>query len=406
MWFLGASRAATTVAAALILTACDSEAPPEPKAPDTAALAAQIAETTLIVDTHIDVPHRLFSGWVPVSSETEGGDFDFIRATSGGLNAPFMSIYTPSDLDAEAAFERAETLIGLVERIVEDAPDRFVIATSTVDVERAFADGKIALPMGMENGSPIGSDLEKLDYFFDRGIRYITLTHAKPNDIADSSYAFERPNEGLSDFGLAVVERMNTLGIMVDISHVSDGAFWDVIAATDVPMIASHSSARAFTPGFERNMSDEMITALAEKGGVIMINYGSSFLTQPANRYRPDLMDAFTAHIEENGLDDTPETRKAFFEDYTATSPFPYAKASDVLDHIDHVVKLAGIDAVGIGSDYDGVGDTLPEGLKDVASYPNLIKGLLDRGYSTADIRKIMSGNIMRVWRAVEGAAG
>lgn len=373
---------------------------------DYSADANRIAQETLIVDTHIDVPYRLDAEWDDVSKATESGDFDYPRAVAGGLNAPFMSIYTPAQYDGTPrAKAHAEEMIGIVERIVASAPEKFRIAKTAADVEQAMKDGLIALPLGMENGSPISGDLANLDYFYERGIRYITLAHSKSNGISDSSYDTERKWDGLSDFGKQAVTRMNELGIMVDISHVSDAAFYDVMEIAAVPPIASHSSARHFTPGFERNMSDEMIKALADKGGVIMINYGSAFLTEEANGYNGKRDEAYLEYLADNKLEDSTDLKDQFTEQYRKENPYPYATLEDVLDHFDHVVKIAGVDAVGIGSDYDGVGDSLPVGLKDAASYPNLIEGLLKRGYSEEDIKKILSGNLMRVWRAVEAYA-
>lgn len=391
----------------LALAACGEQATQETTTErNYAADAARLAQSTLIVDTHIDVPYRLGEGWVDVSISSPGGDFDHPRAVAGGLNAPFMSIYTPAIFDGTPkSKEHAESMIALVERMVTEAPEKFVVTKTTAEVESAFAAGKIALPLGMENGAPVSGDLANLDYFFERGIRYITLTHSKANHISDSSYDKNRKWNGLSDFGKTVVKRMNELGIMVDISHVSDEAFWQAIKISATPIIASHSSARHFTPGFERNMSDDMIKALAKNGGVIMINYGSGFLTKAANQYLGGRTTAYAAYLEEKGIEETIAIKKAFRTEYLENHPYPYADISDVLDHIDHVVKIAGIDAVGIGSDYDGVGDSLPTGLKDVSSFSGLIEGLLKRGYSDADVIKIMSGNIMRVWKQVEAYA-
>ena len=385
------------------LTACSSE---QETAPDYAAMANRIAAETIIVDGHIDVPYRLASVWDDVSGPTETGDFDYPRAVSGGLNAPFMSIYTPAELDGTpAAKEHADRMIDIVERIASESPAKFAVTKTVAEVEAAFSNGQIALPLGMENGSPLVGDLANLDHFHERGIRYITLAHSKSNKISDSSYDPTRQWDGLSEFGEQVVGRMNELGIMVDISHVSDDAFWDVMKITATPVIASHSSARNFTPGFERNMNDDMIKALATNGSVIMINYGSSFVTEAANQYRPTQAAAYTAHREAAGIEDTPEAREAFTTTYSETTPFPYATLDETLDHFDHVVKLAGIDHVGIGSDYDGVGDSLPIGLKDVSSYPTLVEGLLKRGYSEEDVKKVLSGNLLRVWRTVEAYA-
>ncbi|WP_394805276.1 dipeptidase [Kordiimonas aquimaris] len=388
----------------LTLVACSENQ--ETAAPDISETANRIAQETIIIDGHIDVPYRLAAGWEDVSSATATGDFDYLRAVKGGLNAPFMSIYTPAQYDGtEKAKEHADEMINIVERIAAESPNKFTVAKSVADVENAFSKGMIALPLGMENGSPLLDELDNLDYFHERGIRYITLAHSKSNKISDSSYDPERQWDGLSPFGEQVVKRMNELGIMVDISHVSDAAFWDVMDITATPVIASHSSARNFTPGFERNMDDDMIRALAKNGSVIMINYGSSFLTEDANQYNSKLGVAYTKHITDNGLEDTEEVRQAFRKEYAVTTPYPYATLDDVLDHFDHAVKLAGIDHVGIGTDYDGVGDSLPTDLKDVASYPNLVAGLLGRGYSEDDIKKILSGNVLRVWRTVEAYA-
>ena len=395
-------RALFTAISILAVAACSEEAPEK----DLGLEAERIAKETIIVDTHIDVPYRLDRKWEDVSVATDGGDFDYPRAVAGGLDAPFMSVYTPAQYDGtEKAKEHAEEMIGIVERIVASAPDKFMIAKTVADVEAAKSAGKIALPMGMENGSPIMGDLANIDYFFERGIRYVTLAHSKANHISDSSYDENRKWGGLSDFGVAAIKRMNELGIMVDISHVSDAAFWDVMEVTKVPPIASHSSARHFTPDFERNMADDMIKALGEAGGVIMINYGSSFITEEANQYRPKAAEAYSAYLTDNGLEGNDEIRAQFQAEYLADHPYPFATLDDVLDHIDHAVEIAGIDAVGLGSDYDGVGDSLPTGLKDASSYPALIKGLLERGYVEADIKKILSGNLMRVWRQTEAYA-
>ncbi len=374
---------------------------------DLAVQAMEIAMHSIIIDTHIDVPYRLYDAWEDMSEAAEGGDFDYPRAIAGGLNAPFMSIYTPAGLEAEGrSRERAEELIDLVKRIVDESPDQYAIALSPSDVEEQFGQGRISLPMGMENGSPIEGDLANVQHFFDRGIRYITLAHGLSNHISDSSYDDNKQWGGLSDFGVKVVREMNRVGIMVDISHVSDEAFWDVMEIATAPAIASHSSVRHFTPGWERNIADDMIVRLAENGGVVMINYGSAFLTQAANEYGNARRDSYNAYLEENGIEESEETEAAFHAEYEKThGSYPYATLDETLDHFDHVVKLTSVDHVGIGSDYDGVGDSLPIGLKDVSSYPNLVEGLLRRGYSEDDIKKILGQNLLRVWREVEAVA-
>ena len=249
--------------------------------------ARELAHRFVITDGHVDLPYRmkianfrLQKEYLDVSKRTDGGDFDYVRAKDGGLDAPFMSIYVPSSNQGTPGKSKAvaDSLIDMVEAIVQRHPDKFGIATSPGEVRALHKAGKIALPMGMENGAPIENDLENVAHFHQRGIRYITLTHSKVNQICDSSYDEERKWNGLSPFGEDVVAEMNRVGIMVDISHVSDSAFFDVMAITKAPAIASHSSCRAFTPGWERNMNDEMIRALAENEGVIQINFGSSFL--------------------------------------------------------------------------------------------------------------------------------
>lgn len=395
--------------AALSLAACgqpgDQSATTD--SPDFAAKAQSIALSSIIVDTHVDVPYRLLGKPDDISQRTSDGDFDYPRAVSGGLNAPFMSIYTPAAAEAEGRSKViADGLIDMVEGFVEQWPDKFAIATSPVEVREQFAAGLMSLPMGMENGSPIEGDLDNLRYFYDRGVRYITLTHSLANHISDSSYDENHQWNGLSEFGIKVIREMNRLGIMVDISHVSDDAFWQVIELSAVPVIASHSSARHFTPGFERNISDEMIIALAEKGGVVQINFGSTFITRIARKYGDAQKAARESYAAEHAEISETELYKIYPAIYAAQhGPLPYASVDDVLDHFDHVVSLTSVENVGIGSDFDGVGDSLPVGLKDVASYPNLIKGLLERGYTETDIAKILGENILRVWQAVEDYA-
>jgi membrane dipeptidase len=363
--------------------------------------ANKLAQQNIIIDSHIDVPYRLEEKWVDVTKATEDGDFDYPRAKQGGLNAPFMSIYIPASLDNSASSTKlADKLIDYVEAIVGRAPDKFAIASSTTDVEQQFANGLISLPLGMENGSPIQGDLANLQHFYERGIRYITLAHSQANHISDSSYDLRRKWKGLSPFGKELVQEMNKVGVLIDISHVSDAAFYQTIELTKTPVIASHSSLRAFTPGFERNMDDDMIKALGKNGGVIQINFGSTFVTKRANAWS-NKRSAEHKVVEEKFGKDSDEY-KNFGKEFSAKNPLPYATLGSVLDHIDHVVKLIGIEHVGIGSDYDGVGDSLPTDLKDVSTYPNLIQGLLNRGYSDKDIVKILSGNFMRVWKANE----
>ena len=365
--------------------------------------ANELAQKFIITDGHIDVPWRLNKGGhEDLSVRTEGGDFDYVRAKEGGLDVPFMSIYVPSSYQVTGgAKAKADSLINMVQKMADDHPDKFEVAYSPANAEAIVAAGKIALPMGMENGAPIEGDLANVAYFHERGIRYITLTHAKDNAICDSSYDTTGTHQGLSDFGVEVVAEMNKVGIMVDISHVSDNAFYQVMDITKVPAIASHSSCRHFTPGFERNMSDDMIKRLAENGGVIQINFGSSFVTQVSQDKRTANGEKVNAYAEENNLEADEPKIQEFAKQVAKDNPI-FCDVTDVADHIDHVVELAGIEHVGFGSDYDGVGDTLPYGLKDPSDFPNLIYHLLKRGYSEEDIEKICYKNVWRVWKATE----
>ena len=379
---------------------------------DFTAKAEELAKANIIVDGHVDLPFRMVvKGFMlkkeieDVSVETEG-NFDYPKARRGGLDAPFMSIYIPSRYqETGGAKAFADSLIDMVSQLPEEFPDMFAMANSPQDIEANFKKGLVSLPMGMENGAPIEDDLANVAYFFQRGIRYITLTHATDNQICDSSYdTTEDTWSGLSPFGEQVVSEMTRLGILVDISHVSDSAFYDVMKLTRAPVIASHSSARKFTPGFERNMNDDMIKELANNDGVIHINFGSSFLSK---EYQ-DNVDSLRAHLvnyrTENNLSTDDEAYKQYAEAYMKENK-QFEDVEKVADHIDHVVSLVGIDHVGFGSDYDGVGDSLPTGLKDVSTFPNLIRELLERGYSEDDIAKICYQNTFRVWNKVQEIA-
>ncbi|MBI1224630.1 MAG: membrane dipeptidase [Bacteroidetes bacterium] len=376
--------------------------------------ADELAHRFIIVDGHVDLPYRLsvknfrltkeFTG-LPI--QTDEGDFDYVRAKKGGLSAPFMSIYIPSSyqLQPDGGKSLADSLMGMVVGITTMHPDKFGLAFSPDEIEKNFAAGKISLPMGMENGAPILKTSD-LAYFHQSGIRYITLTHGKDNLICDSSYDTTRTNNGLSPFGREVVLEMNRLGIMVDISHVSDAAFYQAIGVSKAPVIASHSSCRSYTPDFHRNMSDDMIQTLGKNGGVIMINFGSTFLDGRVVKSREAMRAKMLAMLEAKGLKEEDEDAKPLIKIFTEENRDSlFADVEMVANHIDHAVKLAGIDHVGLGSDFDGVGDSLPTGLKDVSAYPNLIYVLLKRGYTEEDIAKICYKNLFRVWREVERVA-
>ena len=370
--------------------------------------ADEIAQDSLILDSHIDVPYRLWSQHLEgleiddISGPTNG-DFDFIRARKGGLNVPFFSIYLPASTEEDGTSHKmANDLIDMVEDIVTLYPEKFLLIKSVDDLSSLINKNIVGIALGMENGAPIEGDLSRVEYYYDRGIRYITLTHSKTNHISDSSYDENIQWHGLSEFGKTLIKEMNRVGLMIDISHVNDEAFYQAIELSQVPVIASHSSLRHFTPGFERNVNDAMLNKLAEKGGVLQINFGSSFISQRPRDYM-DLMNNFLElkfgqsreGVSEEVIN---EARKEFF----SKNKYPYATLDEVLDHFDRVINLVGVDHVGIGSDYDGVGDTLPIGLKDVSSYPSLIEGFLERGYSREDIDKILGGNLIRVWKEVE----
>ena len=367
--------------------------------------AVEIAQKYIIVDGHIDAPTTIIEDGADIASGAKTLEFDYERAQAGGLDAPFMSIYVAADFELRGgAKARADMMIGIMEAIAARNPGKFEIAYSVEDVRDIAAAGKVALPMGMENGSPIEGDLDNLKHFYDRGIRYITLAHSKSNHISDSSYDIRERWDGLSPFGFEVVRVMNNLGMIIDVSHLTDAAVEDILEVTRAPVMASHSSLRHFTPGFRRNLPDELVKKIGDNGGVIMINYGSAFLTPAANAYSKPRDDAREAEENRMGRKMTDEERSAFNDQWKKDNPYPFARLEDVLDHIDRAVEIAGIDHVGLGSDYDGVGDSLPSGLKDASTYPMLIDGLLARGYDEPSIEKILGLNALRVWEAVEDA--
>lgn len=391
-----------------ILFSCQSDVENKSETKSDAALqelAQQLAHKYLITDGHIDLPYRLHEHMEDVSVRTEEGDFDYVRAKEGGLDVPFMSIYIPAGLQKTGGSkELADTLIDMVEKLASDNPDKFVVVSDPQQARKAFDNGKIGLAMGMENGSPIEGDLKNIKYFHDRGIRYITLTHSKDNHICDSSYDTTQTWGGLSPFGREVVREMNKTGIMVDVAHISDNTFYQAMEISAVPVIASHSSCRHFTPGFERNMSDDMIKLLAEKGGVIQINFGSTFLDSVSRAKGDKIWAEAKQWAIDNQISEDDEKVWDHMVEYQKEHPLN-STVSVVADHIDHVVKLVGVNHVGFGSDFDGVGETLPIGLQDASEYPNLIFELLKRGYSEADIAKICSENVFRVWQQTEDYA-
>ena len=332
-------------------------------------LAQELAQEMIIIDTHLDTPIQLYmqqskNGFYEDITKASSLHFDFDRAVSGGLNVPFFVIFTPPSAEEKGtAFEMAKDLIQILEDIMNKHPSKFRLVKSPEEITNEK--GVMQVVYGMENGAPIENKLSNIKVFSDMGINYITLAHSKSNHISDSSYDSNKNWGGLSPFGRKVVAEMNKQGVMIDISHVSDAAFYEVLKLTKTPVIASHSSLRHFVPGFERNVSDDMLRELAKNEGVIQICFGSEFIAE--KKKYPNLV----------------------------------VTVKDVADHIDRVKELVGIDHVGIGSDYDGWRN-FPVGLEDTSTYPNLIKELLNRDYTKEEIKKIFGGNLLRVWREVK----
>lgn len=365
--------------------------------------ANELAGDMLIIDTHIDAPLHQNRNWVDLTQDTDR-HFDYPNAVQGGLDASFMSIYISPAFQDGGAKERADRLIRTVESMVKKWPGKFAHASFPEEIRTNATNGVVSLPMGMENGAPLEGDIDNLNYFYDRGIRYITLTHARVNHICDSSYDTTRIWNGLSPFGKRLIPEMNRVGMIIDISHVTDSAFYQVLDLTVAPVIASHSACRHFTPEFERNMSDRMIRKLAQNGGVIQMNFGSYFLLDDFREKWSRMQSDVNSYLEEHELARSDEKAQEFIDQYRKEHHIYDADVSDVADHIDHVVRLVGVDHVGIGSDYDGVG-SVPTGLENVSKYPNLIYELLKRGYSEQDIRKIFGENFLRVWEEINKVA-
>jgi membrane dipeptidase len=399
------------LAIGLLLISCTSQTDEA----DLLIRAKDIHERVLTVDTHADTPSRLLrEGWIIGEwhnpEERSSGCIDLPRMKEGGLDAEFFAVFVGQGERTPEGYvrakERADRLLEALYQMEKDHPDLVEIATTPDDAYRLEKLGKRAAFIGMENGYPIGKDLELVKYFYDRGVRYITLCHGGDNDICDSSFERRNPEDnGLTDFGKEVVSECNRLGIMVDVSHASDKSFFDILQTTKAPVIASHSSVRAICD-HPRNLTDEMLKALAENGGVIQICFVSSFVKTPEPN--PE-RDAATAQLEEkygsrSDISDA-ETRKKWREEYMAIrEKFPEERAAikDIIDHIDHVVDLIGVDYVGMGTDFDGGGGV--DGCDDVSDMPNITEELVRRGYSDEDIQKIWGGNLMRVFREVENS--
>lgn len=376
----------------------------------------KIHDKVLTVDTHSDTPSHLLEGEWKIGERHEpgqrgSGKIDLPRMVEGGLDAEFFAVFigqgqrTPEGY--ASARERATRMLDAIHKMCEDYPDMVELATSPEDAYRLEREGKRAAFIGMENGYPIGKDLSLIKKYYERGVRYITLCHSSDNDICDSSTERRNPEDnGLSDFGREVVAECNRLGIMVDLSHASDKTFFDVLKVTKAPVIASHSSIRSICD-HPRNLTDKMLRALASNGGVIQICFVSSFVKKA--KPNPERDKALSQLREKYGSLRTTRDeaqREKIRQEYRAILekyPVDRATVKDLVDHIDHVVKLIGVDQVGIGTDFDGGGDI--EGCDNVSELPNITVELVRRGYSEDEIRKIWGGNIMRVFRKVEQIA-
>ncbi len=375
------------------------------------AKADRIHADALTLDTHGDLPNFMISRPdFDISKEHDaratGSRIDLPRMKKGGLDAMFFAVYlgqgprTPEgNADAKV---RAKALFDLVYKIVEDHPDLAGLAMTPEDAYALEKEGKRAIFIGVENGWAIGKDLTLLKTYYDLGARYMTLSHTRNNDICDSS-TDEEEHGGLSDFGVEVVKEMNRLGMIVDVSHISDGAFWDCIKHSEAPIVATHSSARALYD-HPRNLSDEMIKALAAKGGVVQMNMLSSYL-KAGNPERAKAMQFLREKYPRGAeLTEAQEAaRAADFQELNTRFPEELATLQLVVDHIDHIVKLVGVDYVGIGPDLDGGGGVT--GMYDVSEMGNITYELVKRGYSEEDIKKIWSGNFFRVMREADQVA-
>src|SRR5437764_2960142 len=373
--------------------------------PEVSPAARQLHERAIVVDTHDDTPQRLlFEKGFDIGVRHTNGNIDVPRMREGGLDALFFSIWVPSDVTGPPAVKRSLDLIDSVREAVRTHPNDLVLATTAADIRRAAGERKIAALMGMEGGHMIDDDLRLLRDYAALGVRYLTLTHFKNNNWADSST--DKPaHNGLTPFGKDVVRELNRLGVMVDISHVADKTFYDVLALTKAPVIASHSSCRAIS-NHPRNMTDDMLRALAKNGGVVMINYHAGFLSEEfrvASEKKSGTVDvAMAAMSKKCGGNEACTTMESERIDHEAMArgELPMVRWEKIVEHTDHAVKVAGADHVGLGSDFDGA--TMPLGMEDASKLPKITDALLKKGYSDADVEKILGGNILRVMDAVE----
>ena len=373
--------------------------------PKISARARELQMHSIVIDTHDDTTQRLLDPHFDLGVRHTDGNIDIPRMKEGGLDGIFFSIWIPGTITGPTAVEKALDQIAAVRETVRRNPNDMMLAKSAADVRRAFAEHKIAALMGVEGGHMINDDLSVLRIFAALGVRYMTLTHWVNTDWADSS-ADKPAHNGLTDFGKQVVLEMNRDGILVDISHTSDKTFWDALAVSKAPIIASHSSCRAICNA-PRNMTDDMIKALAAKDGVIQINYHVGFLSQKyldATNTKPEVVKQMQDEIARKCAKDDENcqliTENQIVHRMMLDGTLPEVSWTEIVDHIDHAMKVAGIDHVGLGSDYDG--SDMPIGMEDVTHLPQITQALIDRGYSDADIKKILGENTLRVMAAAE----
>jgi membrane dipeptidase len=366
--------------------------------------ARKLHFSSIVVDTHDDTTQRFLDGKFDLGDRHDTGSIDIPRMKEGGLSAIFFSIWIPSKVTGQEAIRRATEQIDAVREQVRKHPQDLVLATTVAQIRDAHKEGKIAALMGVEGGHMINSDLGVLRRYASLGVRYMTLTHSGNDEWADSS-TDKAAHNGLTDFGKDVVREMNRLGMMVDISHVSDKTFADALAVSKAPMIASHSSCRAICDA-PRNMADEMMKALADKGGVVQINYHVGFLSQEfrnAEKADPKINAEIEKEVNKRCgdneacqlLEGDRLTRVAVEQ-----GKLPRVDADKIIEHIDHAVKVAGADHVGLGSDFDGA--NMPYGMEDASKLPYITEALLKKGYSDGDVRKILGENTLRVMSEVE----
>jgi membrane dipeptidase len=370
--------------------------------------ARQLHDRAIVVDTHDDTPQRmLFEKGFDIAVRHANGNIDIPRMREGGLDALFFSIWVPSDVTGPPAVKRSLDLIDSVREAVRTHPNDLLLATTAADIRRAAAEHKIAALMGMEGGHMIDDDLRLLRDYAALGVRYLTLTHFKNNNWADSST--DKPaHNGLTPFGKDVVRELNRLGVMVDISHVADKTFYDALEITKAPVVASHSSCRAISNS-PRNMTDDMLRALAKNGGVVMINYEVSFLSEEyrvaSDKKSGNVVAQLDAMSKKCGGDEACSTLESARVNREAMEKgeLPKVGWEKIVEHIDHAAKVAGADHVGLGSDFDGA--TMPFGMEDASKLPRITDALLKKGYSARDVENILGGNILRVMEQVERVA-